>query len=159
MKNRLIYIILLISFYSCATQNYVRTKTINLQHEKGRIVVEDEKYRLYLDVNQVQQYFEDKPIRSEEDEKLLLLLKSNNDTLIIKNPTNNLSLKEDNQVAIFPVLYDFLKKGNCSIIKKQDSMYVKKMRVISVKDNFVGHQVNFIIDKDLYLSCVFSLGE
>jgi hypothetical protein len=157
MKKELIFISLfLVSICSCSI---TRTKKVILNNEKGRVVVVDDKYSLYLDAAKIQQYLDNKSNKSKEEEELFLTLKNNNDTLFISKPANDFFLKEDIQVAIYPILYDSLIKGNCSILEKQFNTFVKKIKVVTVKDKFAGHQIHFIIDEYLFLTRVFSLGE
>jgi hypothetical protein len=156
MKKRLTIIMLSISFFSCAI---LKKQTVDLYCKTERIILEDEKYRLYLDENRVRQYLEGIHDKSNEDKKLLSLLKDTDDTLSIKKPANNFSLKGDCQIAIFPILCDFLKKGSCSIVDKQNNQFVRKLRIVSVNDKFVGRQVNFIINEDVIITHILSLGE
>ena len=146
---------LLFSFYSCAVLNSGGVKMVSLHQKKGRIVVEDEKYKIFLDETKVIKYLEDKSNKSKDDDEMLLLLTNSNDTLVIKKPLKDLLFQDNNLWVIYDIFYDMLKKGDCAIIEKQNGRYINKIKVTTVMCGKRVEQVNFRIDDELFFCRIY----
>jgi hypothetical protein len=142
---------LLVGFASCGSHIKGSRSIVNLHQNKGRIIVEYEKYKVYLDENKVLQYLENNTDRSKKAEEMLLFLKSNNDTLILKRESTT-SVIDDDSDYVLDMYVHFLKKGDCAIVEKQNDRYVTEIIVNTIKRGKTLYQVNFSIDDESFFS-------
>ena len=91
-----------------------------------------------------------------DNNSLIELLKKNKRPY---NFENNLLIKNQNEASVFLVVWNLLKIGKAKVFYKKDDTFVNVIEFVKVRD-ISGEQEYFkIVEGDIFLSKIISLGE
>jgi hypothetical protein len=148
-------------FYSCSVLKKDSNKVVDMKfNEPSTIYVYDGELLIYLrEENLVSCLKSRKSLNTYEELLLNKIIDADEDTLRILKPENNLNLDDDNQAGIFNCLGDMLASGAAGIYNKQTSKFEESIRINTVKTPYAGHQRQFVLGSNIFLTQVFTFGE
>ncbi len=160
---KLLYIIFFcLSFCSCVSSKYKSKeygqKIIQLHsnEESSKIIVYNKHAKIYLERSEVESFVR-KNITLEENKIFLENISSpKKDSTFLDN---NLNVQTPNQIALFPIVWELLLKGDAKVYDVKNMIYVDKIEFENI-NNITGISECFILPtKIVFISKIIAIGE
>jgi len=137
-----------------STSKYIKLLSVN---DAKTIQIENEYVKIYFNLNNVIKLIEiDNNNFNKKKIKTFLLSNFENKPFYL---INNFKLKDSNEVILYHIIWKLLKDGKAKILYKKTQTFVKKIEFVKISD-FSGKQEYFkIIDGDIFLTKIISVGE